>query len=353
MDFAGNVYTIGTFEGTADFNPGPGISTITSSGFTDVFICKIDVAGNFVWAKNLSGMNYEDAFAVNTDNNGNVVFSGCFSSLVDFDPGIGTFNLTPSGAQDIFISMLDNTGNFLWAKALQGNNNIGCGISILVDGGNNIYTTGFFSSTVDFNPDGASFNISAAGNEDVFIHKMNYLNTPLPIELISFDGKANGSENILNWTTGSEINNDYFTVLRSKNGIDFESIGSVDGSGNSTNTMNYNFVDEQPYNGYNYYQLQQTDFDGQSALSRIVSILNSSSRNNPIVISPNPVRDFVEISNYDSNTIQYIELINTLGEVIFRTQNQQLINVSSLPAGTYSLRISIADNIYLTKFIKQ
>ncbi len=353
VDFAGNVYTIGTFEGTADFNPGPGISTITSSGFTDVFICKIDVAGNFVWAKNLSGMNYEDAFAVNTDNNGNVVFSGCFSSLVDFDPGIGTFNLTPSGAQDIFISMLDNTGNFLWAKALQGNNNIGCGISILVDGGNNIYTTGFFSSTVDFNPDGASFNISAAGNEDVFIHKMNYLNTPLPIELISFDGKANGSENILNWTTGSEINNDYFTVLRSKNGIDFESIGSVDGSGNSTNTMNYNFVDEQPYNGYNYYQLQQTDFDGQSALSRIVSILNSSSRNNPIVISPNPVRDFVEISNYDSNTIQYIELINTLGEVFFRTQNQQLINVSSLPAGTYSLRISIADNIYLTKFIKQ
>ncbi|MBP9082931.1 MAG: T9SS type A sorting domain-containing protein [Bacteroidia bacterium] len=353
VDFAGNIYTIGTFEGTADFNPGPGVSTITSSGFTDVFICKIDVAGNFVWAKTLSGMNYEDAFAVNTDNTGNVVFSGCFSSLVDFDPGIGTFNLTPSGAQDIFISMLDNTGNFLWAKALQGNNNIGCGISILVDGGNNIYTTGFFSSTVDFNPDGASFNISSAGNEDVFIHKMNYVNTPLPIELISFDGKENGSENILKWTTGSEINNDYFTVLRSKNGVDFESIGSVDGSGNSTSTMNYYFVDEQPYNGYNYYQLQQTDFDGQSAVSRIVSILNSTSRNNPIVISPNPVRDFVEISNYDSNTIQYIELINALGEVIFRNQNQQLIDVSSLPAGTYSLRISLADNIFVSKFIKQ
>lgn len=90
-------------------------------------------------------MNYEDAFAVNTDNNGNVVFSGCFSSLVDFDPGIGTFNLTPSGAQDIFISMLDNTCNFLWAKALQGNNNIGCGISILVDGGEYLYNR-FFSS---------------------------------------------------------------------------------------------------------------------------------------------------------------------------------------------------------------
>ncbi|MBL7914960.1 MAG: T9SS type A sorting domain-containing protein [Bacteroidia bacterium] len=85
----------------------------------------------------------------------------------------------------------------------------------------------------------------------------------------------------------------------------------------------------------------------------MVSILNSSSRNNPIVISPNPVRDFVEISNYDSNTIQYIELINTLGEVIFRTQYQHLIDVSSLPAGTYSLRISIADRIYLNKFVKQ
>ncbi|MBK8874991.1 MAG: T9SS type A sorting domain-containing protein [Bacteroidetes bacterium] len=68
---------------------------------------------------------------------------------------------------------------------------------------------------------------------------------------------------------------------------------------------------------------------------------------------PNPVRDFVEISNYDSNTIQYIELINALGEVIFRNQNQQLIDVSSLPAGTYSLRILLADNIYVSKFIKQ
>lgn len=353
VDIAGNIYTIGTFEGTADFDPGPGITSITSSGFYDVFICKIDALGNFVWAKNLNGMNYEDAFAINTDNNGNVVFSGCFSSVVDFDPGVGVFNLTPSGLQDIFISMLDNTGNFLWAKALLGNNNIGCGISILVDAGNNIYTTGFFSSTVDFNPDGTPFNISSAGNEDVFIHKMNYVNTPLPIDLISFDGKAVGAENILKWTTGSEINNDYFKVLRSKDGIHFEGIGNVDGSDNSSDAVNYYFTDEQPYNGYSYYQLQQIDFDGQSSFSRIISVLNSSSKTNPILIFPNPAIDFIEISNKDHSAIHSIEVINAMGEVVVRSQSQQMIDVSSLPTGTYSLRISTLENMYVNKFIKQ
>ena len=92
MDALGNIYSLGTFEGTADFDPNAAVSNITSSGFYDVFISKLDNSGNFIWAKNLNGIDYEDAFAINTDINGCVVFSGCFSSTVDFNPGAGVFN---------------------------------------------------------------------------------------------------------------------------------------------------------------------------------------------------------------------------------------------------------------------
>jgi hypothetical protein len=353
IDALGNIYTIGTFEGTADFDPNAGVSSITSSGFFDVFICKINNAGNFVWAKNLEGMDYEDAFAINTDINGNVVFSGCFSSAVDFNPGAGVFNLIPTGPQDIFISMLDITGNFLWAKALKGNSNIGCGISILVDAANNIYTTGFFSSTVDFNPDAGIANISSAGNEDIFIHKMNYVSTPLPIELISFEGKAHGNKNILSWTTASEINNSYFSLLRSKTSNDFENIGTVIGAGTSTQSSNYSFTDLNPFRGINYYQLQQTDFNGQSSFSKTIAVNNIGNESNAFIIAPNPVADFINLFNLESNSIFQVVISNAMGEIVVQTENTNRINVSHLSEGVYYIKIADFENSVVQKFIKQ
>lgn len=353
IDALGNIYTIGTFEGTADFDPNAAVNNITSSGFYDVFISKLDNSGNFIWAKNLNGIDYEDAFSINTDMNGCVVFSGCFSSTVDFNPGVGVFNLTPTGTQDIFISMLDNAGNFLWAIDLTGNNNIGCGISILVDASNNIYTTGFFSSTVDFNPDAATFNIAASGQEDIFIHKMNYVNTPLPIELISFTGKVNGNKNILYWTTATEIDNDYFTLLKSNNGNNFENIGTVNGAGNSTQTINYSFADENPYNGINYYQLQQTDFNGQTTFSKIIAIKNSSDESNSIIISPNPANNFIQLSFNENKTIFQIEITNAIGEIVFLSENKDMIDISHLSKGMYYIKIFTSEKSVTHKFVKQ
>lgn len=353
VDALGNIYSLGTFEGTADFDPNAAVSNITSSGFYDVFISKLDNSGNFIWAKNLNGIDYEDAFAINTDINGCVVFSGCFSSTVDFNPGAGVFNLTPTGIQDIFISMLDNAGNFLWAIALKGNNNIGCGVSILVDASNNIYTTGFFRSTVDFNPDAATFNLTASGQEDIFIHKINYVNTPLPIELTSFTVIVNDNKNILNWTTASEINNDYFTMLKSNTGNNFENIGTVNGAGNSLQAINYSFTDENPSNGINYYQLQQTDFNGQTTFSKVIAVNNSSDEVNLIIISPNPVHDFIQFSFAQIENNYEAQIINTFGQTIIQTQNQNKIDVSQLSNGIYFIKIKERDNFYLHKFLKQ
>lgn len=93
--------------------------------------------------------------------------------------------------------------------------------------------------------------------------------SPLPVELLSFDAKAQSGVAKLDWITASEINNDYFTVERSRNGFEFNDLLTVDGNGTTTSVSNYTAYDEQPNSGVNYYRLRQTDFDGRTSHSEI------------------------------------------------------------------------------------
>jgi len=86
----------------------------------------------------------------------------------------------------------------------------------------------------------------------------------LPIELLSFDALAIKNEVLVTWVTASEINNDYYTIERSRDGENFEAIGHINGMGNSSQAKTYQFIDKQPLKGISYYRLRQTDFDGQS-----------------------------------------------------------------------------------------
>lgn len=95
---------------------------------------------------------------------------------------------------------------------------------------------------------------------------------PLPVELVSFDGKVAGSAIELNWQTASEVNNRSFFVERSADGAGFQAIGEVEGANNSTLELNYTFVDTQPLPGTNYYRLKQVDFDGQFEFSKVVAV---------------------------------------------------------------------------------
>lgn len=116
VDSSGNVYTTGFFSATADFDPGPGTFNLTSAGGTDVFISKLNNAGNFVWARQLGGTSVDQGLSITVDNSGNVYTTGFFSVTADFDPGPGAFTFTSGGLRDIFISKLDSTGNFVWAR---------------------------------------------------------------------------------------------------------------------------------------------------------------------------------------------------------------------------------------------
>ena len=172
LDASGNVFTTGSFEGTADFDPGAGTFNLTSAGIYDIFISKLDAAGNFVWAKKMGGISNDEGFSIALDASGNVFTTGYFQGTVDFDPGAGTFNLTSVGSADIFISKLNAAGNFVWAKKMGG---IGGeeGYSIDLDGSGNVYTTGYFQGTVDFDPGAGTFNLTSAGSGDIFISKLD------------------------------------------------------------------------------------------------------------------------------------------------------------------------------------
>ena len=96
----------------------------------------------------------------------------------------------------------------------------------------------------------------------------------LPIELVSFSGEKKDNNNILNWTTASEINNAFFTVEKSYNGFDFEWVGTQEGTSPSTQIVNYSLTDYNILETLNYYRLKQTDFDGKFEYSNIISIDN-------------------------------------------------------------------------------
>jgi hypothetical protein len=171
-DNAGNVYTTGYFQNTVDFDPGTGVFNLTSNGGYDIFVTKLNAAGNLVWAKNMGGSANDVGESVTIDYLGNIFITGYFQSTADMDPGSGTTNLISSGSYDIFITKLDASGNFDWAKRM-GGSGVDIGYSVVVDTVGNIYSTGYFRSTADFDPGSGIYNLTAEGIRDIFISKLD------------------------------------------------------------------------------------------------------------------------------------------------------------------------------------
>lgn len=174
IDNSENVYIIGSFEGTLDFDPGPGTSNITSAGSVDAFISKYDNLGNFVWTKTIGGAIADQALSLTLDSDGNVIVTGIFKGTVDFDSSAVTFNLSTSGATNSFILKLDPLGNFIWAKQFESSfSSRITSKAITIDGLGNIYLSGDFTGTADFDPSDAIFSLTTSTATDVFISKLD------------------------------------------------------------------------------------------------------------------------------------------------------------------------------------
>nr|WP_277876980.1 SBBP repeat-containing protein [Sphaerospermopsis sp. FACHB-1194] len=141
VDNLGNTYATGFFFDPATF----GNITLTSTGLGDAFITKLDSSGNFLWAQKFGGASYDIAMGISVDSSGNSYVTGSFSDTATF----GDIALTSAGSDDAFITKLDSSGKFLWAQKF-GGTSYDYGEGIASDGAGNSYITGYFSDTATF-----------------------------------------------------------------------------------------------------------------------------------------------------------------------------------------------------------
>lgn len=169
------VYTTGLFAGTTDFDPGAGTANLVAPGgqtwLDQSYVSKLDTDGNYLWAKSLGGSLWDTGESLAVDSTGAVYLTGYFESTADFDPGAGTANLTAS-SDDVYVLKLDVDGLYVWAKKLGGTSS-DVGMNIAVDSSNNVYTTGYFNGTADFDPGAGTANLTSAGARDFFISKLD------------------------------------------------------------------------------------------------------------------------------------------------------------------------------------
>ncbi|MFM1920176.1 MAG: hypothetical protein RLZZ303_1810 [Candidatus Hydrogenedentota bacterium] len=172
LDGEGNVYVCGDFSGTVDLDPGAGEYPITSQGRSDAFALKLNVDGDFVWARAFGGSELDYVFGMTADAQGNVYTTGRFSGTADFDPGAESYFQTSTSGATAYIQKLDTEGRFVWARQMGGVEN-STGIGVVVDRIGSVHTAGTFVGTVDFDPGEGAFELVSAGGSDLFVQKMD------------------------------------------------------------------------------------------------------------------------------------------------------------------------------------
>ena len=184
----------------------------------------------------------------------------------------------------------------------------------------------------------------------------------LPIEFLSFTATCNGKYAELAWSTASERNNDYFVIERSADAVEFTEVGRVAGAGNSIEQLDYTYNDYGIHGGDNYYRLVQVDYDGTRTVSEIVvaNCIESEVDEPEVQAYPNPFNGELTLvlDNFD-NRAATIEVYDMLGKLIYtekasapQNSYETILNLSNLPSGTYTVRVSTTDFVINRQVVK-
>jgi type IX secretion system substrate protein len=186
----------------------------------------------------------------------------------------------------------------------------------------------------------------------------------LPIELVYFTANFENNFVKIDWVTAAEINNDYFTIERSYNGIDFETIITRSGHGNSSQLISYTEYDYSPSSGISYYRLKQTDYDGLYSYSKIVGVNNTllKSSATQVNVFPNPFKVGsgilnIQVSDFDEEELFNISVVDITGRIIYESLENTGSSImtiqfsNDIPKGTYFVVISISDEREVSKLI--
>lgn len=201
-------------------------------------------------------------------------------------------------------------------------------------------------------PNGAIY-FDARFNDPVFVTvftggaingPVTIANGVLPIELISFEANVEETAVVLHWSTASEINNDYFTILRSEDGIDYIEIDTLAGAGNSSKILHYSYTDKNPLAGRSYYRIQQTDFNGDFELFDPISIdIDFTEEHSLSFTNPALRGGSISVSLQNVDKINSISIVNINGQIEYTAvPNNDRINIdinSDTKPGLYLIRV--------------
>lgn len=389
VDLSGNIYTVGAFTDTADFDPGSStanlVSFLTGVSDADIFISKLNNNGDFVWAKSMGGTAGEMASNVTTDKYGNVFTIGTFGGPVDFNPSdTGEFLMTPfSQAGALFISKLDSSGNFAWAKSIGGPqcglgmNGLGVAINPLDDG---IHIASEFTCTIDFDPGPDTFNLTAASN-NVFVVKLtncNLRSSTLNItscDSFNLNGTVYSQSGTYSQTHAMANGCDSIVtlelVIHHKPGAGVTRTGNIL-SANTAGGATYQWVDcnnnstiagatQQTYtattNGRYAVIVTKDECSATSACYEINTTgINEKEVKNDFQVYPNPTSGMLTVNTSKMLRNATVKLMNVIGQTIYQTKesgNLFQINMAELAAQVYILEIEAEGEISRTRIVKQ
>jgi hypothetical protein len=332
IDLFGNIYTMGYFYGIVDFDPAASTYTLESTGGIidrDIFITKLDSFGNFIWAKQMGGLDEENGLSFVTDNMGNVYSTGYFDATADFDPGIGIYDLTPNVERNIYISKLDSGGNFLWANQISG---YGYGRSVALDAMKNVYVTGFFQGLTDFDSGpGVYYLDSPIPRADGFINKLDSNGNFIWVKQLVGNGSSNSSG---------------LSII-------VDSYNNIYTTGNLTGTVDF----DPGINNYNMTSFGWMDcFVHKMSQDYTLNIVEGYTKNN-IGLFPNPSNRQINVFLNNKEEIIDIKLINSSGQILMEKNkiysNISNFDVSNLADGIYFFEVTTYNHaIHRTKFVK-
>ena len=253
IDLQGNLFVIGEFSNTVDFDPNLNVFNLTSNGSRDIYIQKLDSNGNFLWAKYIGGLGKETFADAALDNLGNLVIVGNFNQSVDFNPGLGVNFKTTIGALDFFVLKLDNNGNYAWAHSF-GSALTDVVRKLCLNSSNDIILGGYFHNTIDFDP-GISFFHRTAIAYDIYLLKLNTQGNFIWVKTLEGSPISNGDLNGL----AIDVNQNIYMGGTFKDIIDFDP------------GIQYNAQSSLAPNAYSFFILKLND-SGQFQWVRITNI---------------------------------------------------------------------------------
>lgn len=352
----GNVYLAGWTQSTVGISTPP-IYQNTKAGGTDAFIAKFDDAGARSWATYYGGPDDDYAFGACTDGNGNVYVAGQTNSTVGIASATGYQITYGGGASDAFSVKFKSYGKRACATYYGGTGADMAYQTAVAPGANgNAYLVGTTNSVSGIAVGGYQ-NTYGGGSWDAFLVGFTPCYHPdlLPIELLEFNATATASGTVeVEWITSTVLEADYFVIESSIDGNDFEEVGMVKGASGSSEVLDYQFLDDQPYAGISYYRLRQVDVSGEHTYSPVRKVSTfEGNGGHAISVFPNPVGDHVTLmlTSPDAGDAS-ITIVNELGETVMQ-QNLAVsagsvsldLNLHNLPQGIYHVKVRLRERV--------